>query len=141
MTVQARRRNVKFIGGAVAALVALAVVNPGTVGSAHADPDNPKVNLVVTASCERFANDSVPNKVTVTTAVTPPEKKSKTLDTENEEATFGALKFQNIPVAGTKAKVTVVCEDPDGQEESFTKQNVQIKRPAGDTITKKISVS
>ncbi|WP_371669849.1 hypothetical protein OG985_20735 [Streptomyces sp. NBC_00289] len=141
MPVQARRRNVKFIGSAVAALAALAVVNPVTVGSAHADPDSPKVNLVVTASCGRFANDSVPNKVTVTTATNPAEKKSKTIDADEESATFGALKFLNIPKAGTLAKVTVVCEDPDGADDSFTKQNVKIKRPAGDTLTQKISVS
>lgn len=140
MPVQARRRNVTFIGSAVAALAALAVANPITAGSAHADPDSAKVNLVVTASCERFANDSVPIKVTVTTAVKPPEVKSKTLDTEDEEATFGALKFQNIPVAGTTAKVTVVCEDPDGKEKSYTVPKINIKRPGGDTIERGISV-
>jgi hypothetical protein len=139
MPVQARRRRVKVIGSAVLTLAAVAAVNPMTAVSAQADVNSPRVNLVVTASCARFADDSVPTAVTVSTQ-TNPETKSKSVETDNESATFGALRFRNIPSAGTKATATVTCEDPDGTDQQYSSKAFTVKRPAG-TIVQKISIS
>ena len=139
MPVHARRRKIRVTGGAVLALAAVAAVNPLAIGSAHAEPANPRVNLVVTASCAQFADDSVPTRVSVTT-VTNPETLQKTVDTDNESATFGALRFRNIPSgAGTKATATVTCEDIDGNEQAFSKA-ITVKRPATG-IQQRVTVS
>ncbi|MFF3940657.1 hypothetical protein [Streptomyces phaeofaciens] len=70
------------------------------------------------------------------TTVTNPQTLQRTVDTDNESAEFGALRFQDIPSgAGTKATVTVTCEDIDGKEQAYSK-DITVKRPGGKGVIK-----
>ncbi|MEU2389916.1 hypothetical protein [Streptomyces sp. NPDC007369] len=127
----------KKFGSAVVVASLAAAVPVAVTGTAEANPASGRVKVVGDASCERFQDASV-TEVTITPRGRAP--KAVQLSGEDVQEAY-SLTFTNIPQkGGLSASATVMCEDVDGQSQSFNK-NFTITRPAGTTEKQNLNLA
>ncbi|MFI9828087.1 hypothetical protein ACIHIX_10395 [Streptomyces sp. NPDC051913] len=107
---------------AVAASLTLAA-SVAAVGTAHAAV---KVTITGTVSCAKF-DASTPQLVTIT----PKTGTAGSDETPGEEQVEQyTIKLTGIPSGGTTVTAKVVCEDDEGDTNTYKVKNVPIKKPA-----------
>ncbi|WP_369030145.1 hypothetical protein [Streptomyces adonidis] len=119
----------------VAVLAALTLAaSVAAVGTAQAAV---KVTVTGTVSCAKF-DDSVPKTVTIT------PKKGVAGEDEppgEEKVEQYTIKLTGIPNAGTTATFKVVCEDDEGDTNTYKNKNVPIKKPPNGPLTVNLPVA
>ncbi|WP_329336732.1 hypothetical protein OG866_20710 [Streptomyces sp. NBC_00663] len=107
---------------AVAASLTLAA-SVAAIGTAHAAV---KVTITGTVSCAKF-DDSTPKIVTIT-----PKKGTVGSDEtpSEEQVEQYTIKLTGIPNSGTTVTAKVVCEDDEGDTNTYKVKDVPIKKPA-----------
>lgn len=107
---------------AVASSLTLAA-SVAAIGTAHAAV---KVTITGTVSCAKF-DESTPKTVTITPKKGTPGSDEPAGEEKVEKYT---IKLTGIPSTGTTVTAKVVCEDGDGDTNTYKTKDFPIKKPA-----------